>query len=51
MVHPEMVGITELMTDDNFIGWMEKQCDNMLESLSTFEIYTLYQKEFESFLH
>ncbi|MFZ2957494.1 MAG: hypothetical protein WA705_11435 [Candidatus Ozemobacteraceae bacterium] len=42
MVHPAMVGITELMTDDRFMGWMEDQEDDMLEVLSTYEIYSRY---------
>lgn len=43
MVHPGMVGITELMMDESFLCWMEKQEDDLLESKSTFEIFTLYQ--------
>ncbi len=43
MVHPGMVGITELMMDEDFLCWMEAQSDNLLESLSTFEIFNLYQ--------
>lgn len=43
MVHPGMVGITELMMDDNFLCWMERQSNDLLESLSTFEIFNLYQ--------
>jgi hypothetical protein len=42
MVHSGMVGITELMTDDNFMVWMEEQAEEMLESLTTFEIYNMY---------
>ncbi|NLI78648.1 MAG: hypothetical protein GX442_19685 [Candidatus Riflebacteria bacterium] len=42
MVHPGMVGITELMTDDGFVGWMEEQEDDMLSNLSTYEVYSLY---------
>jgi len=37
-----MVGITELMTDDNFAGWMENQGDDLLAEMSTFEVYSLY---------
>ncbi|GAB4271856.1 MAG: hypothetical protein Kow0029_09890 [Candidatus Rifleibacteriota bacterium] len=44
MVHPGMVGITELMMDDSFLDWMESQEENFIESLSTFEIYKLYQQ-------
>ncbi|MDN5278582.1 MAG: hypothetical protein PWR01_2547 [Clostridiales bacterium] len=44
MVHSGMVGITELMMDDSFLGWMENQEEDFLESLSTFEIYNLFQK-------
>ncbi len=43
MVHPGMVGITELMMDENFLCWMEEQSDEMLENNSTFEIFKLYQ--------
>lgn len=43
MVHPGMVGITELMMDENFLCWMERQQDDLLESLTTFEIFNLYQ--------
>ena len=43
MVHPGMVGITELMMDENFLSWMEDQSDDLLESMSTFEIYSLFQ--------
>lgn len=39
-----MVGITELMMDDNFLSWMEIQEEELLETLSTFEIYHLYQQ-------
>ncbi len=46
MVHSGMVGITELMTDDAFLSWMEGQAEDLLESLSTFEVYSLYQKNF-----
>lgn len=38
-----MVGITELMMDENFLSWMEIQSEEMLESKSTFEIFKLYQ--------
>jgi hypothetical protein len=44
MVHPGMVGITELMMDDSFLSWMEVQEEELLETLSTFEIFKLYQK-------
>lgn len=43
MVHPGMVGITELMMDEDFLCWMEVQSDDLLESLSTYEIFNLYQ--------
>jgi len=43
MVHPGMVGITELMMDENFLCWMEAQADELLENKSTFEIFKLYQ--------
>lgn len=43
MVHPGMVGITELMTDDGFLSWIENQDGSSIERLSTFEIYDLYQ--------
>ena len=45
MVHPGMVGITELMTDDLFMGWMEAQPDDLLDSLSTYEVYTRFRHE------
>lgn len=45
MVHPAMVGITELMTDDNFLVWMENQEEDILERLSTYEVYTRFQSE------
>ena len=45
MVHMEMVGSTELMTDDGFLGWMEQQADDLLEKHSTFEVYRLYCRE------
>ena len=51
MVHSGMVGITELMTDDNFMGWMEDQSEEMLERLSTYEVYTLYCQEQEKNLN
>lgn len=38
-----MVGITELMMDESFLCWMEQQQDDLLESLTTFEIFNLYQ--------
>ncbi|MBF0502054.1 MAG: hypothetical protein HQM09_18080 [Candidatus Riflebacteria bacterium] len=47
MVHPGMVGITELMTDDRFMGWMEGQSDDVIESLSTYEIYSRFCSEVE----
>lgn len=37
-----MVGITELMMDDRFAGWMEDQADDLLDSLSTYEVYSLF---------
>lgn len=43
MVHPAMVGITELMTDDSFLCWMEDQQEDLLENLTTYEIFNLYQ--------
>jgi hypothetical protein len=43
MVHPGMVGITELMMDENFLNWMEEQTEKLLESKTTFEIFKLYQ--------
>jgi len=48
MVHPAMVGITELMTDDNFLVWMESQEEDLLERLSTYEVYTRFQSEMAS---
>lgn len=38
-----MVGITELMMDENFLCWMEDQTDDLLENLTTYEIFNLYQ--------
>ncbi len=43
MVHPGMVGITELMMDEGFLCWMEQQSDDLLENLTTFEIFNLFQ--------
>ncbi len=43
MVHPGMVGITELMMDENFLCWMEGQSDDLLENHTTYEIFNLYQ--------
>ncbi len=51
MVHSGMIGITELMTDDRFLGWMEEQKDELLASLSTFEIYSLYRNQREEFVN
>lgn len=51
MVHPGMVGITELMTDDRFVGWMEEQSDDLLDTLSTFEIYNRFCSETEAIHH
>ncbi|MBF0546854.1 MAG: hypothetical protein HQM08_20610 [Candidatus Riflebacteria bacterium] len=48
MVHPEMIGITELLLDDRFLGWMEEQPENRLEHLSTYEIFYLFQNESEN---
>ncbi|HEY9069935.1 MAG TPA: hypothetical protein VIV61_06725 [Candidatus Ozemobacteraceae bacterium] len=45
MVHPAMVGITELMTDDAFLGWMENQDEDLLERLTTYEVYSRFQTE------
>ncbi len=42
MVSGRMVGITELMTDANFLGWIEKQENKLLVSLNTLDIYNLY---------
>jgi hypothetical protein len=47
MVHPGMVGITELMTDDNFMMWMEEQENAELDRLSTYEVYSRYCRERE----
>jgi len=38
-----MVGITELMMDENFLCWMEDQSDDLLENHTTYEIFNLYQ--------
>lgn len=51
MVHSEMIGITELMTDDQFMGWMEAQDDERIENLSSFEVYSLYRREKETGLN
>jgi len=40
-----MVGITELMTDDVFLGWMESQDEDLLERLTTYEVYSRFQTE------
>ncbi|HNW35187.1 MAG TPA: hypothetical protein PKM25_09670 [Candidatus Ozemobacteraceae bacterium] len=48
MVHPAMVGITELMTDDTFLIWMENQEEDLLERLTTFEVYSRFQNEIAS---
>ncbi|HNS10149.1 MAG TPA: hypothetical protein PKN29_10645 [Candidatus Ozemobacteraceae bacterium] len=45
MVHPGMVGITELMMDENFLCWMEEQSDDLLENHTTYEIFNLYQSD------
>jgi len=45
MVHPAMVGITELMTDDTFLIWMENQEEDLLGRLTTFEVYSRFQNE------
>jgi len=51
MVHAEMVGITELMTDDSFVGWMEDQTEEILAKLSTFEIYNLYCSQKDDYVN
>lgn len=43
MVYAEMVGVAELMTDDNFLSWVENLDEEDTE-LSTFEIYNRYQE-------
>lgn len=45
MVHPNMVGITELMCDDCFLDWLEKQDNQKIFNLSSFEVYNLYTQE------
>ncbi|MBF0408684.1 MAG: hypothetical protein HQM10_15155 [Candidatus Riflebacteria bacterium] len=45
MVYPEMLGVTELFQDDLFLGWMEDQPDTRIQSLSTFEIFHIFQRE------
>lgn len=45
MVGKKMVGIFELMTDDRFLSWVEKQSEALLATLSTLELYKLYQSE------
>jgi len=45
VVHKEMVGIHELMTDDVFLNWFEKLSDKILNTMTMFEIYKKYQKE------
>ncbi|MBI3039945.1 hypothetical protein HYY75_13000 [bacterium] len=47
MVHPGMVGVTELMCSDGFAGWIERQEDDNLTNLSAFEIYSLFCSEIE----
>lgn len=45
VVHPGMVGIHELMTDNKFLDWFEKLSDKILNKLSMYEIYQKYLKE------
>lgn len=45
VVHQGMVGIHELMTDDDFLNWFEKLSDSILNKLTMFEIYRRYMKE------
>ena len=44
MVSPKMVGIFELMTDEGFMEWIERQSEALLARLTTFEAYQLYLK-------
>ena len=44
MIYPKMIGVVEAMTDDRFVCWIEKQKDALLNSLSVFELYNLYQE-------
>ena len=45
VVYQKMLGIHELMTDDDFLNWFEKLSDKILNQLTMFEIYQKYLKE------
>ncbi len=45
MVHPGMMGVTELMTDETFLLWMENQNEDLLGSIPIFEIYQLFCRD------
>jgi len=40
-----MLGITELMTDDKFLSWLEIQSGHCLETSDTYSIYCRYRLE------
>jgi len=44
MISSNMVGAAEVMTDDGFASWIEKQMDALLDRLSVFELYKLYRE-------
>lgn len=43
MVHPGMVGITELMTDDGFVAFMEGLDDATCAAVSVHDLYSRYR--------
>ncbi len=45
MVHPGMVGITELMTDDSFLAFMETMDESAIATMSVYEIYAAYMEK------
>lgn len=45
MVHAGMVGITELMMDDDFLAFMESLPESDAAGMSVYEIYACYQRD------
>lgn len=43
VVSHNMVGIHELMTDDDFLNWFDKLSERVLKKFTMYEIYKQYQ--------
>lgn len=44
-VYKGMMGAIELLTDEGFLIWVERQSEAFLAQLSTYDLYKLYKQE------